>query len=962
MKKIYNVLFVMVLSMSTIMAQTTINGTVKDQDNVSLTGVSILVKGTVVGTISDNNGNFSIKTNASLPLTLRLSLVGYQTLEIAANGATVAATLREDIGTLQEVTVTGNRVEESLTKSSVSIEKLGVRQLQNAAAATPFDALQNVKGVDLMTQSLSFKSVNMRGFGANNNNRFVQLTDGMDNRSPGLGFGFGAVAGVSDLDIESIEIIPGAASALYGPDALQGLMITNSKNPFEFQGLSVQTKLGFNNVGSSVGTKPYYDVALRYAEQVGERFAFKVNFQRLAGTDFIADNYNDRYHRGRDGFFQRDAANGNVAVGVLGYAANNNPRNNFQYDGVNIYGDDFNNASGFRYPANFANPALAGQLVTRTGFKEIDLLGNDGKVFNNRANVSLHYKINDKIEASVGWYYGNGNFIRTAGFREYFPDYQRHQFKAELRGSNFFLRAYTTQQKAEGWNIGQTAVAMNNLVKPLATWANDFATAFAANNNDIGLARVLADGAASVINAPGRRLEPGTFRFNEVRDLIAGTYTNENVNLLGTNVPGRRFRDNSQMFHYEGMYNFKNEIKWMELVTGASIRRFVLESRGTVFPRKSDNSEYTIMEYGAYAQASKELKFSENVSLKPTVAVRYDKNQYFKGGLTPRASFVFSAGPHNFRASWQSAFRNPSPGQLLSSPARLTDAGEVGGSTIAATNANLFANPAYLENDVQDLLRGNISEDQLKSRAYDPNRFTTEKIKTWEIGYKTLINNRLFVDAFLYQSIYNDFIAAQNMRQPLSGNLADVRNPATFRTLQVNFNNFNEIFVNGWGAGVEYALGKGYNVSGNYARQVGRITLRDAQGNIVKNRAGVEIKNRKMSDPDVSDAGRNFFISPEDRYNFSFSNPKVTQNFGFNITYRWTSEMWVEQGTTAGDIWMPSWTSLDAQVSFKLPAMKSVLKIGGSNLLNQYYAQGYGLAQIGGLYYVSLTFDDLLRK
>jgi iron complex outermembrane recepter protein len=961
MRKIYSFLLTMTLSISAVLAQTTISGTVKDQDNMPLTGVSILVKGTVVGAISDNNGNFSIKTNASLPLTLRLSLVGYQTLEIAANGAAVAATLQEDIGTLQEVTVTGNRVEESLTKSSVSIEKMGVRQLQNAAAATPFDALQNIKGVDLMTQSLSFKSVNMRGFGANNNNRFVQLTDGMDNRSPGLGFGFGAVAGVSDLDIESIEIIPGAASALYGPDALQGLMITKSKNPFEFQGLSVQTKLGFNNVGSSIGTSPYYDVAVRYAKQVSERFAFKVNFQRLAGTDFVADDYSDRQHRGRDGFFQRDASRNNLAIGVEGYRANDDPRTNFQYDGVNIYGDDFNNASAFRYPANFANPALASKLVTRTGYREVDLLGNDGRVFNNRANVSLHYKISDKIEANVGWYYGNGNFIRTAGFREYFPDYRRHQFKLELRGDNFFVRAYTTQQRAEGWNIGQTAVSMNNVAKPLATWANDFATAFAANNNNIGLARVLADGAALVLNAPGRRLEPGTARFNEVRDLITSTWANQNVASLG-GIAGRRFRDNSQMFHYEGMYNFKNEIKWIELVAGGSLRRFVLESGGTAFPRNADGSEYTITEYGAYAQASKELKFSEKVSLKPTVAVRYDKNEYFKGGFTPRASFVFSAGPHNFRASWQSAFRNPSPGQLLASPARLTDAGEVGGSTVAATNSNLFANPAYLENDVQDLLAGRITEDQLRSRAYDPTRFTTEKIKTWEIGYKSLIANKLFFDAFLYSSTYSDFIAAQNMRQPLSGNLADVRNPATFRTLQVNFNNFNEIFVNGWGAGVEYALGKGYNITANYARQVGRITLRDAQGNVVKNRAGEEIKNRKMSDPDVSDAGRNFFISPEDRYNLGFSNPKVTQNIGFNITYRWTSQMWVEQGTTAGDIWLPSWTSLDAQVSFKLPAMKSVLKIGGSNILNNYYAQGYGLAQIGGLYYVSLTFDDLLRK
>ena len=962
MKKIYVLLFLAVcLSFEITHAQTIIGGIIKDQsNNEPLIGASVVVKGTVAGSITDKNGNFQIKTNVALPTMLRVSLVGYQTLEVVANGSALDIKLKEDIGTLQEVTVTGNRVEESLTKSSVSIEKIGVRQLQNAAAATPFDALQNIKGVDLMTQSLSFKSVNMRGFGANNNNRFVQLTDGMDNRSPGLGFGFGGVAGISDLDIESIEIIPGAASALYGPDALQGLMTTKSKNPFEFQGLSVQTKLGVNNVGSSVGTKPYYDIALRYSEQVGDRFAFKINFQRLAGTDFIADNYNDRQNRGRDGFFTRDISRGNVATGVTGYPTNNDPNTNLQYDGVNSYGDDFNAGGAFRFPANFANPALANQLVTRTGYREIDLLGNEGRVFNNRANVSLHYKINDKIEASLGWYYGNGNFIQTAGFRQYYPDYRRNQFKFELRGDNFFLRAYTTQQKAEGWNIGQTASAINNFWKPMATWAADFATAFTANGGNIGQARAAADAPNPSVPGSGR-LTPDSFRFGEVRDLIAGTPNNQTINVLG-GILGRRFRDNSQMFHYEGMYNFKNEVKWLELITGGSIRRFVLESGGTSFPRKPDGTEYTIMEYGAYAQASKEVKLAENFTVKPTLAVRYDKNEYFKGGFTPRASVVVSAGPHNFRASWQSAFRNPSPGQLFASPPRLTDAGDVGGSIVAATNANLLGNRAYLENDVQDWIANRITEDQLRGRAYDPTNFRTEKIKTWEIGYKTLINNKLFVDAFLYSSTYNDFIAAQTMRQSFSGQVADLRSPATFRTLQVNFNNFNEIFVNGWGLGVEYALGRGYNISGNYARQVGRVTLRDAQGNVIKNRAGEEIINRRMSDPDVADAGRNFFISPENRYNFGFSNPRVTKNFGFNITYRWTDQMWVEQGTTAGDIMLPSWTSLDAQVSFKMPTLKSVLKIGGSNLLNKYYAQGYGLAQIGGLYYVSVTFDDLLRK
>ena len=948
------------------LAQTTLTGSISDAENKDvLVGATIAVKGTINGTSTDANGKFSLKIT-TLPVVLVVSNVGYETMEVNVTKADVGTiALKEAASLMSELTVSGNRVEEKITKAPVTVEKITARQLQLTPAFDQYSALQNLKGVDLLTQSLTFKSVNLRGFGANNNNRFVQLVDGMDNRSPGLGFGFGSSAGVSDIDIESIEVLPGASSALYGPDALQGLMLTKTKSPFDYQGLSAQVKVGVNNIGKTgMSATPYTDVSVRYAKAFNNKFALKVNVQAIRGTDFIADDYSDRYHRGRDNFFTRDAARGNVATGV-GYPAENDPNKNLQYDGVNIYGDDFN-VSGYRYPATFANAALANKLVTRTGYKEIDLIGEEGKVFSNRANVSLHYKLTDKIEASVGWYYGAGNFIQTAGFRQYFPNYNRQQIKLEVKGDNFFVRAYTTQQKAEGWGVGQTAASINNAWKPMGSattgWAKDFADAFTANGGNIGDARTAADAG---------RILPGSTQFNAIRDALANTWTNETTTIpgLGT-VGGRRFRDNSQMYHYEGMYNFKNEIKFMELIGGASLRQYLLESGGTSFPRivvdpaatVKTYKEYSVQEYGAYLQASKEVKLSEMLSVKPTVAVRYDKNEYFKGGFTPRISAVVNAGQHNFRASWQSAFRNPSPAQLFVAPAAGLS-GEVGGSTIAAEAANLYKNPVYLENDVNDYVAGRITEDQLKLKAYDPTRFTTEKIQTWEVGYKTLINNKLYVDAFYFSSVYSDFIAAQNMRQPNTvGQIADVKSATTSRALQVNFNNYNQIYVTGYGIGVDYAIGNGFNVGANYANQVGRITLKDAQQVTLKNKAGEEITKRRMSDPDVADAGRNFFISPENRYNITLSNAKLTKNLGFSMAYRWTDRMWVEQGTTAGDIWLPSWQTLDVSVMYKLPQYKTTVKLGANNIANKYYSQGYGLAQIGAMYYISLNFDEMLNR
>ncbi|GAB2517400.1 TonB-dependent receptor [Spirosoma aerophilum] len=930
-----------------------IAGIVTDEQKQPLAGVTIIIRGTNTGTITQADGRFLLPTNESLPLTLTVSFIGYKRQDVSVRGnnfRSLVITLSEEAIQANEVVVSASRVPEDIQKAAVTVEKLGARQFQQSPATSPFDALQNVKGVDLLTQSLTFKSVNLRGFGANNNNRFLQLTDGMDNRSPGLGFGFGNVAGISDLDVESIELIPGASSALYGPDALQGLMLTSSKNPFTYQGLSAQIKVGANNFGKAdFGPKGYGDVAIRYARQLGERFAIKVNFQRLSGTDFIADDYSDRSTRARANFFATDPGRGGIATGI-GYVPNNDPNTNFQYDGVNIYGDDINAGGGYTFPANYANVLLQNKLVTRTGYTELDVLGNNGKVFNNRANVSLHYKLPGNLEASLGWYYGNGNFIRTAGFREYFPNYQRHQIKAELRGDNFFLRAYTTQQQAEDWNIGQTATAINNSWKSLNQWAAEFGQVYIENKFSIGDARATADRG---------RYEPGSERFNAVRDAYANTY---NTDLIpgSTTAKGTRFRDNSALWHYEGMYNLTKALDNVaEVIAGGSLRHYALNTGGTAVTLKADDSEYTINEYGAYVQAAKEWKLTSLVTLKPTVAIRYDKNQYFKGGFTPRASAVVSVGPHNFRGSWQSAFRNPSPGQLFAVPAA-GKGGDVGGSQLAAESAGLFTNPAYLDSDVKDFTAGRITEVQLRTRAYNPANFTTEKIKTWEVGYKTLIQNRFYVDAFYFHSKYTDFIAAQSFYQPNSGQVTDFSTNA-YRTLQINFNNFNEIFVDGWGVGSEYGLGRGFTISGNFAHQVGTVTLRDAQGNTINDNAGSPIVKRKMSNPEVTQKGRNFFISPENRYNITLSNPRLTDRLGATITYRWTDKMWVEQGTTAGDVWLPSWTSLDAQVSYKVPAYKSIVKLGGTNLLNQYYAQGYGLARIGGLYYLSITFDELMR-
>ncbi len=917
MNKLYILALLALLAWPTqLLAQTTaITGRVTDsRTGAGLVGVNVVLKGTRTGTATDRDGNFTLDAGPAETGRLVFSLIGYQSTEkdVTATERTVSVALSEGGVLTQEVVVSASRVAESILKSPVTVEKLDARSIRETGAANFWDALNNVKGVDLGTQSINFKSVNLRGFGANNNTRVVQWFDGMDSRSPGLGFGFGNVAGVSELDVDNIEVVPGAASALYGPDALNGIVLTTSKSPFDYQGLSVQIKNGLNNINSAAIDKPTLltDYAVRYAKSFNDRFAFKVNAAYFKATDWIASDAQDRRDRGR-------------AAGFEPGTRDTNPL----YDGLNLYGDEFANAITIDNSISTTS-SLRGTRVTRTGYREQDLLNTDAT--NLRLGGALHYRLTDKLEAIALVNYGQGNLIQTAGQRVYYPDYERTQAKLELRADNFFVRGYTTQQTAEGYGTGTVARALNTAAATNPVWARDYVAAY----DGLVPGVTPANAAAARAYADRTRLQPGTAAFDAAKDAAANTL-----------IPagGARQLENSDLWHAEGMYNFQNQVKFADVLVGGHFRQYNLESERTLFPLDADGGEYRIQEYGAYTQLARTFPLADELSLRPTFAIRYDKNEYLEGGFTPRGSAVLSYKTHNLRGSYQTAFRNPSPGNLFNYNVIPNGLSELGGTELIARRANLFDNPAYTEASVL-AYRTSPTRDASLLVRYEPQVIETEKIATWEVGYKSVVaQSSLFVDAFYFHSRYSDFIANQNFIQPTNGNVTDLAEPQTSLRYQINLNKVDQILVNGVGLGVDYAFPRGFRLSTNYTYQEGKD----------KN------TGKKLSDPEVTAKGRNFFNSPENRTNVSLSNARLTEHLGFTVTWRWQDRTWWEQGF-AGDTWVPAFHTFDAQVSYRLPELKSIVKLGGSNLFNRYYSQGYGLPQIGGLYYVSVVVDGVL--
>ena len=169
---------------------------------------------------------------------------------------------------------------------------MDIKTIQAAAAPTFYDALENLKGIDLNTNSLTFKSVNTRGFATFANNRFMQLVDGMDNSSPALNFPLGNLLGMSELDVNTVELLPGASSALYGANAFNGIMFMTSKNPFLHQGISFYGKTGITS-STNAGDNNFADVGIRAAHAFSDKVAAKASVSFLKGTEWFSTDYSD---------------------------------------------------------------------------------------------------------------------------------------------------------------------------------------------------------------------------------------------------------------------------------------------------------------------------------------------------------------------------------------------------------------------------------------------------------------------------------------------------------------------------------------------------------------------------------------------------------------------------------------------------------------------------------------------
>lgn len=957
-------LFVSFCSLAAV-AQVTITGNVRNGTNKDVVpAVSVTIKGSTVGTYTDEKGNFKLTTNQKPPFTLVFTSIGFEAQEVVVNNASDVVQVdfvpSSSLGV--EVVVSASRVPERILESPVSIERVSLANIRSAPATSYYDIFRNIKGVDLTTSSLTFNTVSTRGFNGSGSARVNQIVDGMDNQAPGLNFSVGNVIGLTELDVESMELLPGASSVLYGPGGMNGTVLLNSKNPFKYQGLSYQVKAGIMHTDKLQRSKPspYYDWSVRWAEKINDKWAFKIGAQLVQAKDWIG-NDTSNYQAG------------DPSINTYGFVKPGTRRSDPGYDGVNVYGDetvfDTKNINGTNLfslvaagvRAQLPSPQLqalfdnvvAGYnnkqfVVSRTGYRENEIVNNN--TVNFKLTGALHYKITPNIEASLSAYWGTGNTVYTGSDRYSLKDLKIGQYKLELKHNNWFVRAYTTQENAgESFNATITARLFNEAWSPSASWYQTYQTVFF--QSKLGLLPGQTPG--SVVDdynshllarsaADANRPVPGSDAFKTLFD---------KVRLTPIKKGGGLFLDKSDLYLAEGQYNFSNHIKVFDLLVGASVKQYVLNSEGTLFADTSGNIK--INEIGGYAQIAKAF-FNNRIKL--TAAGRYDKNENFKGRFTPRFTGVFKvAQNHNLRVSYQTAYRFPTTQNQWINLVVGGGTVLIGGlpelrkfynfRSVSAPNDNPGGNAAYTLASVgafgaavQADIVGGLTPQQaigknvgLLKEAEFP-EYKAETMRSIEAGYKGLFGKKVLVDIYGYWGKYENFLGRTIVLQSTTpgGTPDGLLSGSTRRNVSVAVNAASRVKTYGFGASIDYLLPSNFTATVNVTAD--RIT-------------------------DVPAGFISFFNVPSYRLNVGLSNSGFgyQKRFGFSVMVRNQDGFFYESDFRQGDV--KGFTNVDAQVSFKLPARRSIVKLGATNLFNKYYQTAFGNPSIGGIYYVSFGYN-----
>lgn len=966
------VLFSLMVMLSLDVFAQDVSGTVTDAETREpLFGTSVVIEGTAVGATTDFDGKFKFTPDRKPPFKLVVSYIGYKKteIEVTSLAAPIQVSLETDRVMLKGVEIVDTRLSEKQKESALTVESMDIIAIKETPAANFYEGLGNLKGVDLTSASIGFKIINTRGFNSTSPVRSLQIIDGVDNQSPGLNFSLGNFLGASELDVMKVEIVQGASSAFFGPNAFNGVIDMRTRNPFIKPGLSAQIK---------VGERGLTETAVRWAQvfknkEGVDKFAYKINLFYLQARDWEATNL--------------DPIDGSV-VGI------DNPGG---YDAVNRYGDeDLAGGSDFTNQVG-TYPGLG--IFHREGYMERDLV--DYNTRNLKTNLAMHYRLKEDLELIYSFNFGMGTTVYQGENRFSLRDILFFQNRIELnKRDKWFVRAYATNEDAgRSYDAVVTAFKMLNSQRTLESYntayANYWITGIRPGARDLLASEGVTFGGVGVgwdvnaINAvlsqypdsliawhqqaasavadnpniqqgEGFYPQPGTPEFEALKNNITNTIYTDNRIEGG----GAMFYDKSALYHVHGEYKLDatvGDVFIGQFTFGANARLYAPDSRGTIFdelrtsqrtvevPTETGTRDSLVIdttfrtitnfEFGVYAGWDR--KFFRD-KLKTSITLRMDKNENFPFLFSPAASLVYMPNDkHTLRLGFSSAIRNPT----LSDQFLNYDVGRA----VLLGNITGFEDLITVES-FRNYLNTGRNPDSLV--FFDVAPIVPEKVKSLEVGYRGFFFGRLYADASYYISLYDDFIGFQlGVKSEFDTILGLPQDPKAFR---VSTNSRNQVVTQGFSIALSYNFFNKYSLTGNYSWN--------------------RLEKLDEDDPIIP-----AFNTPEHKFNFGLSGRDLGTDrmghFGFSFNYKWI-QGFIFEGSPQFTGFVPTYDMFDAQVSYRIPKDYVTFKLGVSNLFGimPFFEDGtvgerfenafdnrnvqvYGGPQVGRLAYFSVLFE-----
>ena len=575
--------------------------------------------------------------------------------------------------------------------------------------------------------------------------------------------------------------------------------------------------------------------------------------------------------------------------------------------------------------------------MARTGYDERDVV--DYGIRNLKGDASLNYAFHPDVVIAYTYRFANLDNVYQRANRFRLDDYQLQQHGLSFQSKSIQLRTYlNVENTGNSYNARSMAETIDKTFKPDNQWFSEYANDY--KNAVVSGLSVAAAHHLARQEADNGRPQPGSEGFqkliNQLRNINDWNY-------------GAALRVKSRMFHSEGQINLTQHLlrsvrakTGLDILLGFDHRTYIIIPDGNYFINPTEPGKNLLYsKSGGFLQASRSL-FADKLKIGATV--RADKNEYFSLKWNPRFTMVYSpTNAHKIRFSYQNGYRFPSVFEAFSN---VNSGGvkRVGGLPVMSNG--IFEN-AYLRTSIDafqaainnDVNTHGLTKDQAIFKNQSlliKNNYTyiqPEHISSLEVGYRgLLLNDDLQFDIDFYYNQYKKFIAQVEMNIPKTANPDSIAFYLSDKTKQDRYrmwtNSKTVAFNYGSSMGLKYRFLQNFQATGN-------ITL------------------SRLQHKSTNDGLEDGYNTPQWISNISVGNAKVFRSLGFMVTYRWQSSYYWQSFLVNGNV--PAYHTVDAQATFKFNQVK--LKIGGTNVLNQYYRSFLGGPSIGGFYYSSISLN-----